>query len=136
MARIAKGPGPLTLEEELELFCGPGRIPGTEDDVVSEFASDAERRAAWITHREKLPENSPPTAGPGRPIAMTRNRAERHFVLDLRSGMIRAADQPEPEDDEEEWTEIGEIDPLTGRSTVDLEKARGWRPLSEFWRWR
>jgi hypothetical protein len=38
-------------------------------------------------------------------------------------------------EDEERWRYIGEIDPTTGRSTVDLEKARHWRPINEFWRW-
>jgi hypothetical protein len=44
-------------------------------------------------------------------------------------------DRPAPEP-EEEWRPIGEIDPVTGHSTVDLEKARRWRPIEELWRRR
>jgi hypothetical protein len=42
---------------------------------------------------------------------------------------------PPPADDEDRWRPIGEIDPVTGRSTVDLEKARRWTPLAELRRW-
>jgi hypothetical protein len=65
---------------------------------------------------------------------------ERRFTLDLRSGQIWPAGprRPEPpvEDiPDEEWTEIGELNRVTGRSTLDIEKARRWRPIEEFWRW-
>jgi hypothetical protein len=66
------------------------------------------------------------------------DRRERRFTLDLRSGRI-VDGSPEPAVEEipdEDWRPIGEIDPITGRSTVDLEKARPWRSLSELWRWR
>jgi hypothetical protein len=43
-------------------------------------------------------------------------------------------DRPAPEP-EERWRYLGEIDPKTGRSTVDYSKASGWRPIEEFWRW-
>jgi hypothetical protein len=65
------------------------------------------------------------------------DRRERRFTLDLRSGRILDG-TPEPAVEEipdEEWRPIGEIDPATGRSTVDVSKARGWRPLKEFLRW-
>jgi hypothetical protein len=64
-------------------------------------------------------------------------RRERQFTLDLRSGRILDG-TPEPPVEEipdEEWRPIGAIDPANGRSTIDLEKARRWRPFSEFWRW-
>jgi hypothetical protein len=64
-------------------------------------------------------------------------RRERRFRIDLSSGRIVDLDAPPvDEDDEEDWRPIGEIDPVTGRSTVDLAKARRWRSLAEFWRWR
>jgi hypothetical protein len=44
-------------------------------------------------------------------------------------------DRPAPEP-EERWRYLGEIDPATGRSTVDLSKASGWRPIEELWRRR
>jgi hypothetical protein len=64
-------------------------------------------------------------------------RRERRFTLDLPSGRILDGTPESPVDkiSDEEWRPIGEIDPITGRCTVDLEKARRWRPLSEFWRW-
>jgi hypothetical protein len=65
------------------------------------------------------------------------DRRERRFTLDLRSGRILDG-SPEPavrEIPDEEWHPIGEIDAVTGRSTVDVSKARGWRPLGEFLRW-
>lgn len=64
-------------------------------------------------------------------------RRERHFRMDLRTGRVLngAPEPPVEEVPDEVWRPLGEIDPATGRSTVDLEKARRWRPLSEFWRW-
>ncbi|HEX3326694.1 MAG TPA: hypothetical protein VHV50_06840 [Actinomycetota bacterium] len=64
-------------------------------------------------------------------------RRERRFTMDLRRGRILDG-TPEPlveKIPDEEWRPIGEIDPIAGGSTVDLEKARRWRPLSEFRRW-
>jgi hypothetical protein len=43
----------LTLDEELELLVGPGRIPGTEE-YVSDFESDEERREAWLAHENEI----------------------------------------------------------------------------------
>ena len=64
-------------------------------------------------------------------------RRERRFRMDLRTGRILDG-TPEPPVEEipdEEWRPIGTIDRETGCSYVDLEKARRWRPLSEFlWR--
>jgi hypothetical protein len=63
---------------------------------------------------------------------------KRWFTMDLRSGRILdgTTEPPLEEIPEEDWRPIGEIDPVTGRSIVDLEKARRWRPIEEFWRWR
>jgi hypothetical protein len=65
------------------------------------------------------------------------DRRERRFTMDLRSGRILDGTPEPPLEDipDELWRPVGEIDPATWRSTVDLEKARRWRPLSEFWRW-
>jgi hypothetical protein len=64
-------------------------------------------------------------------------RREHRFTMDLRSGRILGG-TPEPavEDlPDEDWRPLGEIDPATGRSTVDYSKASGWRPLRDFlWR--
>jgi hypothetical protein len=46
---------PLTLDEELELLVGPGRIPG-EPGLVSDFDSDEERREAWLAHEDEIRE--------------------------------------------------------------------------------
>jgi hypothetical protein len=60
---------------------------------------------------------------------------EHHFTLNLRTGQVRPTGETEGPDHEEEWTEIGELDPVTGSSTVDVSKASGWRPVEEFlWR--
>jgi hypothetical protein len=40
------------------------------------------------------------------------------------------------EEAEEERIPLGELDPVTGRSTADYSKASGWRPLDEFLRRR
>lgn len=64
---------------------------------------------------------------------------EQHSTLDLRTGQIHAAGEaprPDVDDLDEEWTELGELDRVTGRARVDYSLARPWRPLSEFWRWR
>jgi hypothetical protein len=66
---------------------------------------------------------------------------ERRFTLDRPTGQIwplgpRPAEPPVREIPDEDWRPLGEIDAITGRSTVDLEKARRWRPIEEFWRWR
>jgi hypothetical protein len=45
----------LTLDQQLELMIGPGRIPGTEE-YVSNFESDEERREAWLAHGERVRE--------------------------------------------------------------------------------
>jgi hypothetical protein len=38
-------------------------------------------------------------------------------------------------EEEEHWTYLGEIDPVTGFSTFDYSRASRWRPLGEFlWR--
>ena len=65
-------------------------------------------------------------------------RREHRFTMDLRSGRILdgTPDHPVEVIPDEEWRPIGEIDPATGRSTVDYSRASRWRPLSEFWRWR
>jgi hypothetical protein len=68
---------------------------------------------------------------------MTDERRERHFRMDLRTGRILDG-TPEPPVEElpdERWRYLGEIDPATGRSTVDVSKASGWRPIEGFWRW-
>jgi hypothetical protein len=75
---------------------------------------------------------------------MTSEGGERHFTLDLHSGEITEIVDPDARvpvamagaDDEDDWREIGEIDPTTGRARVDYSLARRWRPLSELWRWR
>ena len=53
--------------------------------------------------------------------------------MDLRSGNIIDLDAPavDEADDEDHWRPIGELDPTTGRSTFDLEKARPRRPLAQ-----
>ena len=45
----------LSLDEQLELMIGPGRIPGTEE-YVSDFESDEERREAWLAHEDEIRE--------------------------------------------------------------------------------
>jgi hypothetical protein len=62
---------------------------------------------------------------------------ERRWTMDLRSGRILdGSPEPAVEDiPEQEWRPLGEIDPATWRSTVDLGNARRWRPIEEFWRW-
>jgi hypothetical protein len=64
---------------------------------------------------------------------MTDDRRERRFMMDLRTGRIVGLDAPavDEADDDDRWRPIGEIDPTTGRSSVDLTQARRWRPLSE-----
>jgi hypothetical protein len=61
---------------------------------------------------------------------------ERWFTMDLRSGRILDAT---PEADSQRvrirWRYLGELDPATGRSTVDYSAARRWRPIEEFSRW-
>jgi hypothetical protein len=72
------------------------------------------------------------------------DRRETRFRMDLLSGRIVEIVDPDVRvpvtmagaDDENDWREIGEIDPITGRARVDYSLARRWRPLSEFWRWR
>jgi hypothetical protein len=65
------------------------------------------------------------------------DRREHRLQMDLRSGRILDGTS-EPEEIPEEnwhWRPLGEIDPATGRSTVDYSKASGWRPLRDFlWR--
>ena len=65
---------------------------------------------------------------------------ERRFTMDSRSGRILdATPQGEPPGrppkPEERWRSLGEIDPTTGRLTVDYSEARRWRPIEEFWQW-
>ena len=61
--------------------------------------------------------------------------------MDLRSGRILdgtpEADSQRVADleSEERWRYLGEVDPITGRSTVDYSLANRWRPIGEFWRW-
>lgn len=68
---------------------------------------------------------------------MSSEPREHRFTMDLRSGCILDGTPKAPVDEipDEDWRPIGEIDPITGRSTVDLEKARRWRPIEEFWGW-
>lgn len=60
-------------------------------------------------------------------------RRETRLSMDPRSGEVWPTGEPRPprvdDLDELDWTELGGIDRQTGRSTVDLEKARRWRPL-------
>jgi hypothetical protein len=67
------------------------------------------------------------------------DRRETKYTMDLQSGEIWPTGEPRPprvdDLDELDWTELGGISRETGHATVDLEKARRWRPLSEFWRW-
>jgi hypothetical protein len=46
----------LTLDEELELLVGPGRIPG-EPGLVSDFESEEERHQAWLAHADEIRAN-------------------------------------------------------------------------------
>ena len=65
---------------------------------------------------------------------MSDEHRERRLRMHLAGGRIVDPDAPPPPaDDEDRW--LGEIDPVTGRSTVDLEKARRWRPPAEVRRW-
>jgi hypothetical protein len=43
----------LTLDEELELLVGRGRVPG-EPGLVSDFDSDEERHQAWLAHEDDI----------------------------------------------------------------------------------
>ena len=61
MARLSReAPRQLTWDEDLELICGPAGGPDDQDDDQafdperSDFASEAERRAAWFANRERL----------------------------------------------------------------------------------
>jgi hypothetical protein len=61
---------------------------------------------------------------------------ERQFRMDLQTGILDGSPEPPVKEiPDEDWRPIGEIDPATGRSTVDYSKASGWRPLKEFLRW-
>jgi hypothetical protein len=59
MGRAAGGGRPahrqLTIDEELELLIGPGRIPG-ETDPSSNFESDEDRHQAWLAHEDEIRE--------------------------------------------------------------------------------
>ena len=49
----------LTFEQELELLCGPHDAPEGQDNKVfvaerSAFASEEERKAAWLDHTEMI----------------------------------------------------------------------------------
>jgi hypothetical protein len=44
----------LTLDQQLELMIGPGRIPG-ETGTVSDFESDEDRQA-WLAHEDEIRE--------------------------------------------------------------------------------
>lgn len=70
------------------------------------------------------------------------DRRERRYTLHLPSGVILDADGDPPElpntvEDipDEEWREIGSIDPVTGRAQVDWTRASRWHPLAERRRW-
>jgi hypothetical protein len=58
-------------------------------------------------------------------------RREHRFTMDVRSGRILdGTPEPAVEDlPDEEWRPLGEIDPITGRATVDYTRASAWRPL-------
>ena len=62
------------------------------------------------------------------------DRRERRFTMNTKTGEIRPARVGVGLPGEEQWVQLGEIDPLTGRSTVDYSRASAWRPLSELWR--
>jgi hypothetical protein len=68
------------------------------------------------------------------------DRRERRFRL-YPSGVILDADGDPPdlpttveEIPDEEWRELGSIDPISGQARVDYGQAGRWRPLAEFLR--
>jgi hypothetical protein len=70
---------------------------------------------------------------------MSDERRERRNTLHLPSGVILdvGGDPPELPDTveeipDEEWRELGSIDPVTGRAQIDWTRASAWRPL---WDW-
>jgi hypothetical protein len=58
---------------------------------------------------------------------MSDERRERRFRMDLRTGKIIDLDAPPV--DEDDWRLLGEIDPITGRSTVDYSKGPPLAPV-------
>jgi hypothetical protein len=75
MTRLRRdAPAKLTLDQELELLCGPLIGPNWPNDggtpmfrpERSNFASEEERRAAWEANRERLIDYAPGWTGPGR----------------------------------------------------------------------
>jgi hypothetical protein len=68
---------------------------------------------------------------------MISDRREHRFSMDLRSvRILDGTSEPAVEDlPDEDWRPIGEVDTVTGQSTVDYSAARRWRPIEEFWRW-
>ena len=71
------------------------------------------------------------------------DRRETRFRMHLASGVILDVDGDPPDLPDtvedvpnEEWRELGSIDPVTGRPEVDWTRASRWRPLSEHLRWR
>jgi hypothetical protein len=57
------------------------------------------------------------------------------------SGVILDGDPPELRNtledvSDEEWRELGTIDPTTGRAQIDWRRVSTWRSLAERWRWR
>ena len=70
-------------------------------------------------------------------------RRETRYRMHLASGVILDVDANPPDfpdsvEDvpDEEWRELGTIDPVTGQAQVDSTRASAWRPLAERWRWR
>jgi hypothetical protein len=55
MPRSSTGHRELTLDQQLELMIGPGRIPG-ETGTVSGFESDEDRHQAWLAHEDEIRE--------------------------------------------------------------------------------
>jgi hypothetical protein len=53
----------LTLDQEMELLCGPGATT-PDGRVVSDFESPFVRRAAWYEHKADLMEDNPPGMRP------------------------------------------------------------------------
>ena len=69
MARLRRSvPAQLTWQQEMELLCGPYIGPNWPDDPDeskvfiperSNFASEEERREAWLAHRERITDWAP-----------------------------------------------------------------------------
>jgi hypothetical protein len=56
-------------------------------------------------------------------------RREHRFTKDRGGHILDGTPEPAVEElPDEEWRPLGEIDPATGRSTVDYSLANRWRP--------